>query len=276
MNSVDTLYKFLVQNAPVMLITGAGCSTDSGIPDYRDKTGGWKRPRPIHLSDFLSSKRAKQNYWSRSMTGWPYFEAAKPNNVHAIITQLEKQGLISVIVTQNVDDLHQQAGSKDVIPLHGSLSTVTCNECNKTYCRSSLQDRLCRENPEFVGLEVDPGPDGDSDLVGPNISSFEIPFCESCGGTLQPDVVFYGGAVPKARVQLVHHGLDRSKAVLIIGSSVMVFSSYRICRTAHEQGKPLAALNQGVTRADHLLEFRVQKNAAQVLSAIHERINTTL
>ena len=99
MNSVDTLYKFLVENAPVMLITGAGCSTDSGIPDYRDKTGGWKRPPPIHLSDFLSSKQAKQNYWSRSMTGWPHFEAAKPNKVHVIIAQLEKRGLISAIVT---------------------------------------------------------------------------------------------------------------------------------------------------------------------------------
>ena len=276
MNPVDTLFKFLKENAPVMLITGAGCSTDSGIPDYRDKKGGWKRSPPIHLSDFLSSKQARQKYWSRSMTGWPYFDAAKPNNIHATITQLERQGLVSVIVTQNVDDLHQQAGSKNVIPLHGSLSTVTCNECNKTYCRSNLQHRLCRENPEFVGLKADPGPDGDSDLGGPTISKFRIPACENCGGILQPDVVFYGGAVPKVRLQLVRRGLDRSRAVLIIGSSVMVFSSYRICRTAYQQGKPVAALNQGVTRADHLLEFRVQNNAAQVLSAIHEKINTGL
>ena len=276
MDPAEKLYKFLVENAPLMLITGAGCSTDSGIPDYRDKNGGWKRSPPIHLFDFLSLEQARQKYWARSVAGWPNFDAAKPNKIHLVLAQLERKGLLSAIVTQNVDGLHQRAGSKNVIPLHGSLSTVTCNVCNKTYCRASLQRRLNRENAEFIELKAGPRPDGDADLDITEISKFQVPYCEDCSGILQPDVVFYGGAVPKERLDSVASALDRSRAVLIVGSSVMVFSSYRICRSAYRQGKPIAALNEGLTRADDLLELRIRTNAAQVLSALSNKAKISL
>lgn len=276
MDEVEKLYKFLKENAPVLFITGAGCSTDSGIPDYRDKNGGWKRSLPIHLSDFLSSEQARKRYWARSMGGWSNFEAAKPNEIHFALAQLERKGLVTAIVTQNVDELHQRAGSKNVVPLHGTLSTVSCNGCDKTYCRAGLQGRLHQENPGFIELKTNPGPDGDADLDTADVSNFQVPCCDVCSGILQPDVVFYGGVVPKERLDLVATTLDRSRAVLIVGSSVMVFSSYRICRSAYRQGKPIAALNEGVTRADDLLELQVRRNAGQVLSALSKKIEVAL
>lgn len=253
----------------IAVISGAGCSTASGIGDYRDEHGGWKRPQPIQMQDFVSRETPRRRYWARSMLGWPMMRRARPNPAHRALAELERLGLLAGIITQNVDGLHQQAGSLQVLELHGSLADVVCLTCGARMDRRRVQDRLEQDNPFLRQASAAAAPDGDAELSDTlDLSGFRVPDCRHCGGILKPDVVFYGDSVPRDRVAAAKALVESVDAVLIIGSSLMVFSSFRFCRLAHQLGIPLLAVNRGVTRADEWLACKVESDCTEVLPAL--------
>lgn len=261
------LAAFVNAHPRLFVLTGAGCSTDSGIPDYRDGAGAWKRRQPMTFQEFQRSEAARRRYWARSMRGWPAVAAARPNAAHAALASLERQGRVSMLVTQNVDGLHQAAGSRRVIDLHGRLDRAICLDCGSPVDRGDWQRTLCRANPEAA---VDGGiaPDGDADVDDAAVAGFRVPPCAACGGVIKPDVVFFGENVSKARVARVRRHLDAADAVLVVGSSLMVWSGYRFVRAAAERGLPVAAVNIGRTRADELLDLKVARPAGVALAAL--------
>ncbi len=264
--TLEALHRFIHRHRRIAVLTGAGASTDSGIPDYRDLEGGWKRPPPMTYQVFTESEAGRRRYWARSMAGWPLMAAARPNDVHVALAALETRGWTSVLITQNVDGLHQRAGSREVIDLHGRLDRVACLACGTRSERTALQRRLEAANPGWTALVADMAPDGDADLEAMDFRSFRIPACEVCGGVLKPDVVFYGEAVPRPRVQSAMAAVAASDALLVVGSSLMVFSSFRFARQARELGLPVAAVNLGRTRADDFLQLKVARPAAEALA----------
>jgi len=264
---IGELADFVSRHSRLFVLTGAGCSTDSGIPDYRDADGAWKRAGPMTFQTFIGDARARQRYWARSLVGWPRFRRARPNGAHAALARLEAEGRIELLVTQNVDRLHQAAGQRRVVDLHGRLDVVRCMSCARTLPRDLLQQELLERNPEFANLSADYAPDGDADLENVDFSAFDVPSC-SCGGILKPDVVFFGESVPRERVTTAMQALARADAMLVIGSSLMVFSGFRFARAAAEAGKPIAALNLGRTRADDLLTLKVSAPCAQTLGLV--------
>lgn len=257
----------------MFVITGAGCSTASGIPDYRDADGAWKRPPPIQLQAFLGSDRARRRYWARSMLGWPHFSRARPNGAHRGLARLQRAGVLSGLVTQNVDGLHQKAGHTGVIDLHGRIDRAVCMECEMVHPRAELQSWLEKRNPHLTSIAAAPAPDGDATLEGVEIGTVEIPDCTACGGMLKPDVVFFGESVPRGRVNAAYEKLKRSDAVLLVGTSVMVYSSFRFCRAARESAKPLAAVNRGRTRADAFLEFKIPGDCGAVIERLADALD---
>lgn len=266
---MEALLEHLEGIGRIAVISGAGCSTASGIGDYRDEQGGWKRPQPIQMQDFVSREAARRRYWARSMLGWPMMRRARPNPAHRALAELESLGLVAGIITQNVDGLHQQAGSLQVLELHGSLAEVVCLKCGARLGRSRVQDRLERDNPFLHQASAAAAPDGDAELSDTlDLSGFRVPDCRHCGGILKPDVVFYGDSVPRDRVAAAKALVESVDAVLIIGSSLMVFSSFRFCRLAHLLGIPLLAVNRGVTRADEWLACKVEADCTEVLPAL--------
>jgi NAD-dependent SIR2 family protein deacetylase len=267
-NPGEQLWRFLERNQRVLVITGAGCSTPSGIGDYRDSQGEWKRAAPVQMQEFVASEAMRQRYWARSMHGWPSFRRAQPNPAHAALAELERCGVIDGLITQNVDGLHQRAGQRAVIELHGSLQWVVCLNCSARTSRADLQTWLEARNGFVLEASASLAPDGDADLVVGKLSGFRVPACSSCGGVLKPDVVFYGDSVPRARVEEAYGQVDAAAALLVVGSSLMVFSSYRFLKRAHERGVPIAALNRGRTRADGWFEFKVDDDCAQVLPRV--------
>lgn len=248
------------------MLTGAGCSTDSGIPDYRDENGDWKRARPVMFQAFVGDLDTRRRYWARSLVGWRRFGHARPNDAHRALARLEQQGRTEVLVTQNVDGLHQSAGSAEVIDLHGRMDQVRCLGCERRSGRERLQRRLLELNPDWARLDARDAPDGDADLEGLDFSSFEIPACEDCGGLLKPDVVFFGESVPRERVAAALEAVHRADAILVIGSSLMVYSGYRFAQAASKAGKPIAAVNLGRTRADALLALKVNQPCVAALA----------
>ena len=262
------LAEFFARHHRVLVITGAGCSTPSGIGDYRDSEGEWKRAAPVLMQEFVGSTAMRQRYWARSMHGWPSFRQAEPNPAHAALAELERRGEVGGLITQNVDGLHQRAGHRAVIELHGSLSWIVCLGCSRRTSRADLQSWLEAENYFVLEAAATLAPDGDADLVVQDLSGFRVPNCTSCGGILKPDVVFYGDSVPRPRVDEAYSWVDAADAVLVVGSSLMVFSSYRFLKRAHQRGLPLAAVNRGRTRADEWLEFKVDDDCASVLSRL--------
>jgi NAD-dependent SIR2 family protein deacetylase len=264
----DRLVEFVAAHPDLFVLTGAGLSTASGIGDYRADDGTWKRRPPVELRDFLRSDHARRRYWSRSMVGWPPFAAARPNDGHRALASLQRAGRIAVTVTQNVDGLHQQAGHADVIELHGRLADVRCLECDARHSRATVQNWLETANPRFVSRSGGLLADGDVELDHDALDDFRIPFCSACEGTLKPDVVFFGESVPRRIVEAALRGLERASALLIVGSSVMVYSSFRFCRAAHANRKPIVAINRGVTRADGLLDFKVAADSVTTLRAL--------
>jgi NAD-dependent SIR2 family protein deacetylase len=250
------------------VLTGAGCSTASGLPDYRDGDGGWKRKPPITAQAFVGDAHARARYWARSLIGWRGFAAAAPNAAHIGLAQLEAQRRIARLVTQNVDRLHQAAGSRAVIDLHGRLDRVVCLGCGARRSRSSWQQRLAQANPQWAELAATLAPDGDADLEARDFASFRVPPCPGCGGVVKPDVVFFGESVPRERVAAAQDALREADAMLVVGSSLMVFSGYRFAREAHQQGKPIVAINLGRTRADALLAEKIEAPCADVLAVI--------
>jgi NAD-dependent SIR2 family protein deacetylase len=262
---VDALIDFVDRHRRLFVLTGAGCSTESGIPDYRDAAGEWKRRPPIMFQDFVAHQRARQRYWARSLTGFRRLRCARPNEAHYSLARLEQRGRIAQLVTQNVDGLHQAAGSANVIDLHGRIDTVRCLNCGRRSSRDRLQLELERRHPEFAALDAVEAPDGDADLEDDAFESFDVPACDACGGLLKPDVVFFGEGVPTARVHRAMDAIDGSDAMLVVGSSLMVYSGYRFVKAMADTGKPIAAINLGKTRADDLLTLKVMDRCAQAL-----------
>ena len=249
----------------IFVLTGAGVSTHSGIVDYRDDHGAWKHRQPMRLQEFTRSQLARQRYWARSLLGFPRIDAARPNAVHQACAGLEQLGRLNQLVTQNVDGLHQKAGSQQVIDLHGRLDTVECLGCKTEFARSGFQHQLAELNPSFTRLSARTAPDGDADLPDVNYERFLVPPCERCGGLLKPSVVFFGESVPASRVHAALGALQSSQAVLVLGSSLMVFSGFRFARAAARFGLPLFIINRGKTRADELALLKVQGDLLTVV-----------
>lgn len=260
----EELAAFIQQHPKLWVITGAGVSTDSGIPDYRDADGQWKRPPPVQHGDFMSSHHVRQRYWARALIGFSAMREAQTSGAHRALAALETQGYIQQLVTQNVDRLHQRAGSRRVIDLHGRADMVKCMVCDYQMMRHAMHAEMARMNPSFAGLEAGHAPDGDADLET-DFSTFRIFACPRCRGILKPDVVFYGDVVPVERRLAAQVALAEADAVLAVGTSLMVFSGYRFCRAAHERGMPLASLSLGVTRADALLSYQWRAPLTPVL-----------
>lgn len=271
---IHALADFITQHPRLLVLTGAGLSAPSGIPVYRDKSGTWLRTTPVQHNDFISRSASRQRYWARSMVGWPRMAQSSPNEGHLALVKMEKAGFIDLLVTQNVDCLHQRAGHCNLVDLHGSLDRVQCLDCQAVLPRALMQQWLQDANPHLVNPLAEMRPDGDADLADELIAGLIIPPCPHCGGVLKPDVVFFGGTVPRSRVELVNAALQRSDALLVVGSSLTVFSGFRFCRDAHRLGKPIAALNQGVTRADDLLTLKVEEDCAAGLDELLKLIET--
>ena len=250
--SVASLHALLEQHAPWVGLTGAGISSASGIPTYRDHQGRWLGSQPIQHQEFVEQPAKRQRYWARSILGWPRVHLAQPNQTHHDLVALENAGIISGLITQNVDRLHQQAGAQSVIDLHGRLDQVRCLSCGYSEARSQTQKWLEQHNALPSLASVTLRPDGDADLPAAFIDDFQSPHCEACGGVLMPDVVFFGGTVPLDRVQACYRMIDEAEGLVVIGSSLSVYSGFRFCRYAIQQDKPLIILNVGQTRADEL------------------------
>jgi len=264
------LPEFIARHPKLFVLTGAGCSTDSGIPDYRDENGEWKRSRPVMYQAFVGDLATRRRYWARSLIGWRHFGRARPNDAHRALARLEQRGRTEMLVTQNVDGLHQAAGSTAVIDLHGRMDQVRCLGCERRSLRQELQLRLLDLNPQWAQLDARGAPDGDADLEGRDFSEFDIPACEHCGGILKPDVVFFGESVPTERVCAAMEAVERSDAMLVIGSSLMVYSGYRFAQAAHRAGKPIAAVNLGRTRADAIVGLKVNEPCGAALAFLLE------
>ncbi|WP_078084449.1 NAD-dependent protein deacetylase [Microbulbifer mangrovi] len=269
-NSVDTaavqLAAFIQRYPRLMVLTGAGVSTDSGIPDYRDQNGEWKRKPPVDHRDFMACEATRQRYWGRALIGWPLIRNSQPNPAHYHLAELERRGHIELLVTQNVDRLHQRAGSHNVVDLHGRADEIRCMDCEFRENRQAVHERSYDLNPGFRHYTAESAPDGDADLEV-DFSSYQVADCPDCRGILKPDVVFFGDNVPKPRVQQALDALHKSDALLVVGSSLMVYSGFRFCRYAKEWGKPIAALNLGRTRADDLLDLKLSAGIGKTLAA---------
>lgn len=274
--ALDALHAFVERHPRLLVLTGAGISTDSGIPGYRDRNGQWTRSPPIQLHEFLGSDAARRRYWARSMIGWPVVGRAQPNRSHTALARLGRAGRIERLVTQNVDGLHQRAGSVDVIELHGGIHGVTCIDCGAHHARATIQAQLEADNPALLGVQADAAADGDAHLEWSALDTFRVPACPTCGGLLKPAVVFFGENVPRERVALASQALDAADALLVVGSSLMVYSGYRFCLWAQAQHKPIAALNLGRTRADPMLALKVEARCAPALEALTARLGLRL
>ena len=262
------LARFMARARRVAVVTGAGVSTASGIPDYRDRNGDWKHARPVQYADFVARPEVRQRYWARSFAGWTRIARARPNRAHTALAALESAGRVDSVITQNVDGLHHRAGSRQVIDLHGRLQRVRCMGCGKTARRELWQQRLAAANPNWRADTDFIAPDGDANLCHEDVNAFVAPDCASCGGFMKPDVVFFGENVPRDRVASALEALDRAEALLVVGSSLMVFSGYRFARRAAETGKPIAILNQGRTRADDLATVRIDADCGEILEYV--------
>lgn len=264
--AAERLADFIDRHPRLFILTGAGISTASGIPDYRDDKGGWKRRPPVQHQAFMTRHPVRQRYWGRSLIGWPVMQTAAPNAAHQALVSLEHAGQVSALVTQNVDRLHQKAGSQQVVDLHGRADEVVCTSCHYRCPRDEVHERSRLANPAFSGYSAETAPDGDADLEL-DFSQFEVIDCPQCGGILKPDVVFFGDNVPKTRVDQARAALDSSDALLVIGSSLMVFSGYRFCRHAHQSNIPMATLNLGATRADALMDLTLNAPIGDTLAS---------
>lgn len=262
----EALKAWLHGRQRVFVLTGAGCSTDSGIPDYRDRDGAWKRKPPVTFQAFTGDAAVHRRYWARSFVGWPRFGHALPNASHLALANWQQgEGRDSTLVTQNVDGLHERAGSTTVIDLHGRLDVVVCLACHARRPREAIQALMAMANANWASGRSAQAPDGDADIDDAAADAFVAPACPGCGGMLKPDVVFFGENVPRARYLAAQDALQSSDAMLVVGSSLMVYSGYRFARSAHAAGIPIALLNRGHTRADELAGLKLDADCATVL-----------
>lgn len=267
----EQLAALINKETRVMVLSGAGCSTASGLGDYRDTNGQWKRAQPITGRTFREDTTARHRYWARSSVGWPVFEAATPSLAHTAIRQLEQQHIVQSVVTQNVDGLHQKAGQQIVTDLHGVLSTVSCIDCGASTTRNHYQQLLLNANPWLGELTAAHAPDGDADLNTEQLRELTIPDCHACNGLMKPDVVFFGENVPKKRVEQAMEHLRLADLLLVAGSSLMVFSGFRFCRDAHQRGQTIVIVNEGITRADDLATLKVGGDCGERLNRLAQR-----
>lgn len=272
MPELDALADFVNRHARVLVLTGAGISTASGIPDYRDRDGKRRGNPPVQGPDFRKSAAVRKRYWARSMAGYPMLAGAAPNAAHVALAQLQAAGRLGALLTQNVDGLHQRAGSIDVLELHGNIHQVVCLDCHATFARSLIQRQLELANPALADATALPLPDGDAHVEPDALESFELPWCVHCNGTLKPDVVFFGDGVAAERAAAALGMMEGADALLVAGSSLMVYSGFRFCRLAAEAGKPIAAVNLGKTRADELLSLKIEQSAELMLPGLATRL----
>jgi NAD-dependent SIR2 family protein deacetylase len=264
----EALAGFARRHPRLAVLTGAGISTASGIPDYRDAAGAWKRSPPMQHQQFMGSQAARQRYWARALAGFRVLGEARPNPAHRRLAELEALGRVAGIITQNVDGLHQRAGSRRVIDLHGRADRVRCMGCGANRMRHDLHAELARLNPRWAEVSARAAPDGDADLEA-DFSDFRVPDCSRCGhGIWKPDVVFFGDSVPRESVARAFGLLERSDALLVVGSSLMVYSGFRFARAAAREGKPIACFNLGRTRADDLYALKVEAPVEASLAAL--------
>jgi NAD-dependent SIR2 family protein deacetylase len=264
----------LMSRGRVVVLTGAGCSTESGIPDYRGEGRPAFPRQPIEHRAFVERIDVRRRYWARATVGWSRFSRAVPNAAHRGLAKLEGAGAVLGVITQNVDRLHHRAGSVNVVELHGSLDVVTCLACSARVERASVHRRLLAANPGWLDRQDRLAPDGDSEVDAAEISQFRVVACEACGGDLKPDVVFFGGSVAKDIVARAYALLDEASALLVIGSSLAVYSGFRFAIRANERSLPIAVVNLGPTRADRFSpHVRIRAYAGSVLSRLAAEIN---
>lgn len=267
------LTDFIETHPRLLVLTGAGCSAASGIPTYRDNKGDWQRSNPITHQDFVSRVASRQRYWARSFVGWPPVRDAQPNSAHQALAELEEAGVVRLLVTQNVDRLHQKAGHSQVIDLHGRLDQVVCLSCDHIISRQEMQQQLIALNPQLAATPASwtLAPDGDADVADSLVERLQVPACRFCGGMLKPNVVFFGDSVKRDLVDHIADQLEASDGLLIVGSSLMVFSGYRFCRHAAQHNKPIACINAGKTRADELFQLKLEMDCGEALSKLTDQ-----
>jgi NAD-dependent SIR2 family protein deacetylase len=264
---LDDLYRWIGSHRHVFVLTGAGCSTASGIPDYRDEQGEWKRRPPVMIQAFRMQEATYRRYWARAYAGWPRFTSAGPSAAHHALAAWERAGTLARLVTQNVDGLHQRAGSRAVIDLHGRLDVVVCLGCGERTTRAALQAAMARSNARWNATAMT-APDGDADIDAAAVELFAPPCCERCGGLVKPDVVFFGENVPSERYEDARDALARADGLLVAGSSLMVYSGFRFVQQAHEAGLPIAIVNRGRTRGDDFAELKVEGDVGTLLTQV--------
>ncbi|XP_038619302.1 NAD-dependent protein lipoamidase sirtuin-4, mitochondrial [Tachyglossus aculeatus] len=270
--AVEELRRFVWLARRLLVLTGAGVSTESGIPDYRSEgVGLYARThrRPVQHADFVRSAGVRQRYWARNFVGWPRFSARRPNAAHLALAHWERRGKLHWLVTQNVDALHTQAGNRRLTELHGSMHRVLCLGCGEQTPRGQLQGRLAALNAGWTAEARGPAPDGDVPLTEDEVRGFRVAPCARCGrGPLKPDVVFFGDTVERRQVDLVHERLRAADAVLVVGSSLQVYSGYRFILAAHEKKLPIAIVNIGPTRSDQLAALKINSRCGELLPLI--------
>lgn len=247
------------------MLSGAGLSTESGIPDYRGPSGATRRFTPMTYQTFMGSAEARRRYWARSHVGWRSFAAAQANAGHRAVGRLQRGGVVTGIITQNVDGLHQAGGASAVVELHGNLARVVCVNCGDVSARVALDRRLASANPLFEAASVTVNPDGDAAIDGEAIEAFQVVACVVCRGVLKPDVVFFGESVPPQRVHDSYEMVEKAGMLLVLGSSLAVMSGRRFVLRAAKLGIPVAIVNQGETRADHCADVIVDAPLGTVL-----------
>lgn len=257
----------LLAGRRLAILTGAGCSTESGIPDYRGPETRRRARDPVKYRTFLTSEEARRRYWARAVLGWPRIASARPNAAHHAIARMQRDGVASALVTQNVDRLHAAAGS-DAIELHGALAEVRCMQCGRIEDREAVQARLAELNPGWAAMHAELAPDGDAELPAELVARFRLTGCLQCGGFLKPNVVFFGETVPREIVERAYASIDAAEALLVVGSSLAVFSGYRFVRRAAERGIPIAIVNLGESRGDRHAQLVVQARAGAILPAL--------
>ena len=254
----------LARDKRIVALTGAGCSTESGIPDYRGPGRPERVRDPMQHREFVEHAEARRRYWARSMIGWPRLAAARPNPTHLALAELEHTGVLAGVITQNVDGLHGSAGSRAVVELHGALARVRCLSCGEISSRARLQERLVAANPRHAGSATI-APDGDVELPDELVADFQVVACTNCDEVLMPDVVFFGGSVPRDTLDAAWALFERAELLLVVGSSLAVFSGYRFVRRAAERGIPIAIINRGPTRGDPHAQLRLDARSGEAL-----------
>ncbi len=266
-SSVEAL-AVLMRGKLTVVLSGAGLSTESGIPDYRGPSAVARRTRPIYYREFVGNEVLRARYWARSAVGWPRVSAALPNPGHRAIARMEHAGAVSGVITQNVDRLHQAAGSSNLLELHGALAEVVCLSCGAREHRQALQERILALNPGWADgpfRAAASAPDGDAQIDVPPDGSFRVPACLRCGGMLKPDVIFFGENVPRSRVERARLMLHEAEALLVVGSSLAVYSGYRFVAQASQDSKPVAIINLGPSRGDPLADIRIEARLGEAL-----------